>query len=1118
MKKILSFLFVCLLAFLFVGCGDKPNPEDPNKGNEEKKYSLTINDADKTVSLEVGDTKNIVVTFEGGTLEWLSSDSSVVSIEGSTLKALKAGSATITVQLKENTEYKATIAVTVTEKAPTVIEVTGIALAGKKTEVEVGDEFTVSPIITPSNATDKTVTWASSDATVATVDGGKVTALKAGTTEISATAGSKTEKFTLTVNEPVPEIIDPEDIYLDHNKDTLMIGETDKLSFGVDPEEASQEVEWSFSVEGVVAVDEDGTLTALKGGLVTIKVSPKDHPEISDSYQLRVYDNIEGMKADYSKVMQASSLQKIKLTIDTQREDGSSIVTMSTVTYTSTDTEVLTVDEKGTVTAVAPGTAKIIIEAQDTGKFTVECEITVIVAVIKNGDKTYNNLTTALEEAQEGDVIILGEGVYNGDFEIKTDNLTILGPNYGIDAAVYPRVPEAEFAGTLKVASGVKNLVVDGLAFTGSGSFNCVGAGENIKVQYLYIHDTTEKAWSEGRDNATPSSICFNHMENDINLKDITISHCYFTKLHWAGLYIARLYNVKVENCTFYDFDQDAIRGEGGFNNGKWEFYNNKFYNDELKGTNGIYLQSVSGDQVLQEIFIYYNEFKNIGDEGKESQYMGAFSCRTYQEKGMRFYFKYNLVDSCLNGLHVRNNGESDLTKYTEEINYNVFKNIKGFYHRNFNASDTATTNPVEANMDYNLFLDAEDKVLSYDDIKDKLFEVKSCEGTFASVEEYAFVLDTHEADYYTKYVSPSFADAADGTEVTFGTLTLVKGTTAFATVKDAVEAAADDDVIYVAAGTYEDAFTIAKSIKLEGPNAGVKGYEFRKPEAVLTGKIEVSVNNVTIDGFTIMNETSFTKDATIEGFKFLNNILKGYNGEGYINSYGGSTGDKIANLKNITISGNYSPAANGPRWMRVANADGLTLTDNIAINAGNVWSYLRADQYLMGEVLISGNYFKGSNQDCLMIMGVGAMTMTIKDNYFKGMVCTVVDTRDMVAAVAGDVTEHIINNVFDGAGYDWRCLRPRNTGYGDYKLDVQVHYNSFINGCYTEVEGVKTYAINPNGSDVIYNMDHNYFQEVEAAEVSNANFAGAASSWADCFDSFADVRLAYEAALNELI
>ena len=1119
MKKILSFLFVCLLAFLFIGCGDKPvedpnQGEDPNGGKTEPTYSLSISDADKTVSFEVGDEKKITVTFEGGTLEWTSSDSSVVSVDNGTLKALKAGSATITVSLKEKTEYSATITVTVTEKAPVVIEVTGLALTGTKAEVEEGEEFTVVATVTPTNATDKTVTWASSDPTVATVSNGKVTALKAGTAEISATAGSKTEKFTLTVKEKAPEVVDPEEVYLYYNETSLFVGETDKLDFGVDPEEASQEVEWSFDPEGIVSVDENGVLTALKGGLVTVKVSPKGHPEINDFYQLRVYDNIEGMTVSFVKSMQVSSTQKLNVNIDTTRPDGTTITTVSTIKFESDNPEVLTVDDRGIVTALAPGSAKITVVAEDSGKFTVECQIEVIVAVIKIGDKVYNNLNTALEEAQEGDTILLGEGSYSGDFEITKNNLTILGPNCGIDAATGARATEAEFTGTLKVATGVNNLVVDGIAFTGAGSFNCVGAGENIKVQYLYVHDTETKAWSEGRDNSTPSSICFNHMENDINLKDITISHCYFEKLHWAGLYIARLYNVKVEYCTFYDFDQDAIRGDGGYNNGKWEFYNNKFINDELKGTNGIYLQSVSGDQILQEIYIYYNEFKNIGDESKESQYMGAFSCRTYQEHGMRFYFMYNLVDSCLNGLHVRNNGESDLTKYTEDINFNIFKNIKGFYHRNFNATDTASTNPVECNFDYNLFLDAEGKVLTYEQVKDQIFEAKSCEGTFASVADYTLVLNLEYAAY-NKYVSPDFAGKEAGTTVTYGELTLTIGTNAFATVKEAVEAAEDNDIIFVAAGTYEDAFTIAKSITLQGPNAGVRGYEFRLPEAVLAGKIEVNANNVTIDGFNITTETSFTAGATIEDFTFKNNLLTGYNGEGYINSYGGSAGDKQSMLKNVIVLGNYSPAANGPRWMRFNKVDGLILSENKGINAGNVWSWMRVDTYLMGKVIISENFFSGSNQDCFMIMGVGAMTLTIKDNYFKGMVATVVDTRGMVADVAGDVTEYIFNNVFDHAGYDWRCLRPRNANYGDYKLDVQANYNAFINGCYTEVDGVKTYANNPAGNDVIYNMDHNYFQEVAAEDVSVANFAGVASSCEGCYNLMAEVRAAYLASLE---
>lgn len=73
--------------------------------------------------------------------------------------------------------------------APTTVAITGITLSQTEAAMTVGgDALTQTTTVAPDNATDKTVTWASSDASVATVADGVVTAVAAGTATITATA------------------------------------------------------------------------------------------------------------------------------------------------------------------------------------------------------------------------------------------------------------------------------------------------------------------------------------------------------------------------------------------------------------------------------------------------------------------------------------------------------------------------------------------------------------------------------------------------------------------------------------------------------------------------------------------------------------------------------------------------------------------------------------------------------------------------------------------------------------------------------------------------------------------------------------------------------------------
>ena len=130
------------------------------------------------------------------TVTWSSSDATVAKVEGGKVTALKEGSATITVTANGDTNVTATCAVKV---SAATVSVTSVTLDKTNLELEVNGTYTLTATVAPNNATDKTVTWTSSDATIAKVENGKVTALKDGTATITAKAGDKTATCSVTV-------------------------------------------------------------------------------------------------------------------------------------------------------------------------------------------------------------------------------------------------------------------------------------------------------------------------------------------------------------------------------------------------------------------------------------------------------------------------------------------------------------------------------------------------------------------------------------------------------------------------------------------------------------------------------------------------------------------------------------------------------------------------------------------------------------------------------------------------------------------------------------------------------------------------------------------------------
>lgn len=100
------------------------------------------------------------------------------------------------------TPAKSTLTITL-QTLVSVVNVTGVTLDQDSKTLKVGGSFTLTPTVTPEDATDKTYTWSSSDPTVATIsDEGVVSALKAGTTTITVTTtdGEFTDECVVTVD------------------------------------------------------------------------------------------------------------------------------------------------------------------------------------------------------------------------------------------------------------------------------------------------------------------------------------------------------------------------------------------------------------------------------------------------------------------------------------------------------------------------------------------------------------------------------------------------------------------------------------------------------------------------------------------------------------------------------------------------------------------------------------------------------------------------------------------------------------------------------------------------------------------------------------------------------
>ena len=312
-----------------------------------------------SLELNEGETVTLTATVKPDnasdkTVTWSSSKTSVATVDANgKVTAVAEGTATITAKAGNKS---ATCSVTVTKN---VVAVESVTLDKSSLELTEGETATLTATVKPDNATNKTVTWSSSNASIATVDqNGKVTAVAEGTATITAKAGEKTATCTVAVKKNVVAV---ESITLDKSSLELTEGETATLVATVKPDNATNKtVTWSSSNASVASVDANGTVTAVAEGTATITAKAGDKTATCTVTVKKSVVAVESVTLDITSTI-LNIGETLTLTATVKPDDA----TDKTVTWSSSNSSVATVDANGKVTAVAQGTAIVTAKAGD---------------------------------------------------------------------------------------------------------------------------------------------------------------------------------------------------------------------------------------------------------------------------------------------------------------------------------------------------------------------------------------------------------------------------------------------------------------------------------------------------------------------------------------------------------------------------------------------------------------------------------------------------------------------------------------------------------------------------------------------------------------------------------
>lgn len=279
---------------------------------------------------------------------WSSSNTNIVSVDNGNIHANNIGTATITVTTANG--KKATCTVSVIGRP---IDVESIALQQSSLTLANGNSITLGYTISPSDASNKNVTWTSSNTSVATVSNGVVKAKKVGTAIITVTTNNGK---TATCNVEVKKgVVNATSISLNTSSLNIDVGNTSLVTATVLPEDTTNKiVSWSSSNSSVATVDQNGFISGIRQGSATITAKTVNGKTATVSVNvIKPNIRVESVSLNAGNIsLYIGGTSSLVATVNPSNANNKN------VTWSSSNTGVATVSN-GVITAKGVGTTVI---------------------------------------------------------------------------------------------------------------------------------------------------------------------------------------------------------------------------------------------------------------------------------------------------------------------------------------------------------------------------------------------------------------------------------------------------------------------------------------------------------------------------------------------------------------------------------------------------------------------------------------------------------------------------------------------------------------------------------------------------------------------------------------